>query len=110
MSRIVFRGANLLDGEGPARPDTTVIVENDRITRITEQAVEAHESERVVELAGRTLMPGLISSHFHATYDRITIMPHLAQIPWHMSQSRMLVQDPPVITGHGSQVTKRVPN
>ncbi|MCH2171467.1 amidohydrolase family protein [Myxococcota bacterium] len=75
MSRIVFRGANLLDGEGPARPETTVIVENERILRVSDQAVEARDSDRLIELAGRTLMPGLISSHFHSTYDGITLMP-----------------------------------
>ena len=76
MSRIVFRGANLFDGEKPVRPNTTLVVEGDRITRISgDSEAETGADDRVIELAGRTLMPGLISCHFHSSYDDITIQP-----------------------------------
>jgi imidazolonepropionase-like amidohydrolase len=76
MTRIVFRGANLLDGKHPAQPNRTVVVEQDRITTVAENdAVTAGPEDRVVELGGKTLMPGMILSHYHSTYDGITIMP-----------------------------------
>jgi imidazolonepropionase-like amidohydrolase len=75
MARIVFRGANLLDGDHPARPEATVVVEGERIARVARGPVETRPDDRVVDLAGRTLMPGLVSCHFHSSYDNITIQP-----------------------------------
>ena len=71
--RWVFRGANLVDGDSPARPNTTVIVEGERITQILPAgASETQPGDRVVELAGRTLMPGLACSHFHSTFENVS--------------------------------------
>jgi imidazolonepropionase-like amidohydrolase len=75
MSRIVFRGAHLLDGDSPARPDVTIVVENDRIHSVGRTDVATRPGDRDIDLAGRTLMPGLISCHFHASYGNITIQP-----------------------------------
>ncbi|MEE2662806.1 MAG: amidohydrolase family protein [Myxococcota bacterium] len=75
MSRLVFRDANLLDGEHPARPGQTIVVENDTIVQVDETPVEAAPDDRVIDLAGRTLMPGMVTSHFHSTYDDISILP-----------------------------------
>jgi len=35
MSRTIFRNANLLDGEHPARAGVTVVVEGERITAVS---------------------------------------------------------------------------
>jgi imidazolonepropionase-like amidohydrolase len=75
MARIVFHNANLLDGDRPARSGATVVVEGDRIAAVAEGPVATRPDDRVVDLAGRTLMPGLVSCHFHASYDNITIQP-----------------------------------
>ena len=76
MSRIFFKGANLLTGSGPARGGTTVVVAGERIVAIgPDGAVSPEPEDRVIDLAGRTLMPGLISCHFHSSYDNITIQP-----------------------------------
>ncbi len=76
MKRIVFQGANLLDGTNPARPRTTVIVEGERIASVGEGGTPSPSPEdRVVDLAGKTLMPGMISCHFHSSYHNITIQP-----------------------------------
>jgi len=74
MGRVIFRDANLLDGRSAARPHSTVVVEGERI-----EAVEAGEGpaprpgDRVVDLAGQTLLPGLFSCHFHAGFDGATL-------------------------------------
>jgi imidazolonepropionase-like amidohydrolase len=67
--RIVYRGAALIDGTGgPARPDMAVIVNGPRIedvlpaARLTPAMIG---TARVVDLAGRYLLPGLIDSHQH---------------------------------------------
>jgi imidazolonepropionase-like amidohydrolase len=76
MSRILFTGANLLDGNSPARPGVTVVVDGERITAVGDKLGEKPGPEdRVIDLAGKTLMPGLISCHYHSSYDNITIQP-----------------------------------
>ncbi|HEV8299099.1 MAG TPA: amidohydrolase family protein [Acidimicrobiales bacterium] len=71
MARTVFTNANLLDGEHPAKPDTTVVVDGARITAVTTGAVETRADDRVINLAGRSLMPGMVSGHFHTTYHNV---------------------------------------
>jgi len=74
MARIVFRGANLLDGTSPARPGTSVVVEGERIAQVApDAAVRARPDDRVVALDGRTLLPGLANCHFHGTFDNATL-------------------------------------
>ena len=34
MTRLIFRNANLLDGDHPARPGSTVVVEGERIASV----------------------------------------------------------------------------
>jgi imidazolonepropionase-like amidohydrolase len=36
-----------------------------------DQVIESGPEDRVVDLGGRTLMPGMVSSHFHATYHEL---------------------------------------
>ena len=66
--RIVFTGANLVDGEHPARPGMSVVVEGERIASVGEAPVEARPGDRVVRLDGRTLMPGMVQAHFHSHF------------------------------------------
>ena len=76
MARIYFKGANLLDGGDPARSGTTVIVAGERIiTVVADGAVFPESDDRVIDLAGKTLMPGLICCHFHSSYNNITLQP-----------------------------------
>jgi imidazolonepropionase-like amidohydrolase len=75
MGRLVFTGANLLDGEHPARPGSTVVVDGNRITSVGNGAADAGPDDRIVDLAGRTLMPGMVTCHFHSTYDELGAKP-----------------------------------
>ena len=69
MTRVLYTNANLLDGERPAQPNTTVAVEDDRITHVgTADSVESRPRDHVVDLQGQTLMPGLVMGHYHAMY------------------------------------------
>ena len=74
MERCIFTRANLIDGDRPARADGTVVVEGERIASVSGGPPhDVRPTDRVVDLAGRTLMPGLILCHFHATfYDNNT--------------------------------------
>lgn len=75
MGRLIVTDANLLDGEHPARPGSTVVVEGNRITSVGEGDVAAGPDDRVFHLAGRTLMPGMVTCHFHSTYDELGAKP-----------------------------------
>jgi imidazolonepropionase-like amidohydrolase len=67
-SRIVFSGANLLDGDHPPRAGVSVVVEGRRIAAVADGPVPVRPGERRVELGGRTLMPGMVQGHFHAAF------------------------------------------
>ena len=66
--RIVFRDANLVDGKNPKRRGVNVVVEGDRIAAVSTGPVEERPDDRVIDLAGRTLMPGTVQSHFHSHF------------------------------------------
>ena len=68
MTATVLRDCTLLDctGADPV-PRSTVIVEGDRIARVARGSEPVLPRDaRVVDCAGRTLMPGLTDAHVHA--------------------------------------------
>ena len=73
VPRLVLRNATVLDADG-VRPRTAVVVEDRRIALVRSDGdapVETGPEDRVVDLDGRTVMPGMVSSHFHATYHEL---------------------------------------
>ncbi len=67
-ARLVFRNARLLDGENPPRDGVNLVVEGERIAQVSETPPQTGEGDRVVDLGGRTLMPGLVQCHFHTGF------------------------------------------
>ena len=66
MSLVLFRNGRLFDGlAAECRDGLEVLVEGERIKEIADTPISA-AGARVVDLGGRTLMPGLIDAHFHA--------------------------------------------
>jgi imidazolonepropionase-like amidohydrolase len=70
MAKTVFANANVLDGEHPAQPDTTVVVEGRRIVSVGRQ-FDPRPDDLVFDLRGKTLMPGLGTGHLHAEFRHI---------------------------------------
>ena len=60
----------MIDGTGaPARPDTAVLFEVDRIVAVGPEAVvSAAVDAHIIDVSGCTVMPGLIDSHCHITF------------------------------------------
>jgi imidazolonepropionase-like amidohydrolase len=66
--RTIFSGARLFDGVSAPRDGISVVIEDKRISQITEGPVESREGDRVIFLGGKTLMPGMVQGHFHASF------------------------------------------
>ncbi|MGA7872399.1 MAG: amidohydrolase family protein [Candidatus Binatus sp.] len=70
MGRIFFRRANLIDGRNAPKKNATVVVEDDRITAVATNgdAPKPSANDVVYDLAGRSLMPGMVQCHYHGAY------------------------------------------
>src|SRR5260221_12336437 len=67
MARYLFRNAQILDAErGDYLAAGSVLVEGDRILEVGGADVQASEVQSF-DLAGLTLLPGLIDAHVHVT-------------------------------------------
>jgi imidazolonepropionase-like amidohydrolase len=65
--RTWLANARLFDGTGAPVRRASLLVEDGRIAAIAAVGEDPPEGARVIDAAGRTLMPGLIDAHQHAT-------------------------------------------
>ncbi len=66
-ARLAFTNATVFDSlSGTLRPSATVVVQGDRICDVLQDATRVDDA-RMIDLAGRTLLPGLIDAHVHIT-------------------------------------------
>lgn len=76
MSLVLFRNGKVFDGLAPeSRDGLEVLVEGAHIKEVSDKPISA-SGARVVDLAGGTLMPGLIDAHFHA----VAADPNIVQV------------------------------
>jgi len=73
MRPIVFKNANLIDVDHEGPGITTIRIENGRIAAIGPAAEKGSEA-RVFDLGGRSVMAGMFSCHFHASYSPMAMM------------------------------------
>ena len=82
----VFKNALLIDGKGnPAKAHQTVIIINGQIDWVGDDAKALiPKSSRVIDLNGKTLMPGLVMMHEHMYISAFSLEPrylNLRQLP-----------------------------
>lgn len=67
---IALKNVNVIDGKGsPARPDQTVLIHDGRIAQIGDaSSVQIPEDANVLDLTGKSLLPGFIMFHEHMFY------------------------------------------
>jgi imidazolonepropionase-like amidohydrolase len=69
--RLWLTGARLFDGTGaPVREAAAILVQDGRIAAIASAGDGVPDGAAVIELGGRTLLPGLIDAHAHVKVDR----------------------------------------
>ena len=69
MTRTVFSNGSIFDGTGSPFADGDVLIENGRIVDVG----SGFEGDEVVDLSGRSLLPGFGDCHVHVMYDNIDI-------------------------------------
>jgi imidazolonepropionase-like amidohydrolase len=66
---IALSNVRVIDGTGaPAQEHRTIIVRNGRIAAVTDAAVAPPAGAHVIDLAGRSVIPGLVGMHNHLMY------------------------------------------
>jgi imidazolonepropionase-like amidohydrolase len=71
---LLLRNASVVDGSAAEpRPGVEVLIEGDRFREVSNKPIKT--SARAIDLAGKTLMPGLIDCHVHV----VATMVNLAQ-------------------------------
>jgi imidazolonepropionase-like amidohydrolase len=65
MATVIFANATVLDGTSSERREGhSVLVEDEHIKEVSDRPITC-AGARLIDLAGRTLMPGLIDAHVH---------------------------------------------
>jgi len=69
MTPVLLKNARIFDGfSGECPEGMHVLVENGLIRRISETPINVTSDTHMIDVAGRTLMPGLIDAHIHAYF------------------------------------------
>lgn len=67
---LVLRGGRVFDGTGAPAREATVVIERNKITKLLPPgSTEWPKDARVLDVAGKTVLPGLIDLHTHLTYQ-----------------------------------------
>ena len=77
--RTALIGGVLIDGSGgPPRRNTTLLIEGTKIVDVSQQRAFGPDV-RVVDLGGRTVMPGLIDCHIHFAHWGMNLIAYQQQ-------------------------------
>ena len=70
VNSIVLQNASIIDGSGSMPYSGHLVIKENRIVSILKEEAFSHDKEaRVIDLKGKTLMPGLIDAHCHISFD-----------------------------------------
>ena len=69
-TRTVIRAGHLLDVRtGKILSNQAIVIENDKIVSVGTDTGAADAGAQVIDLSGKTVLPGLIDAHTHITFD-----------------------------------------
>jgi len=76
MGRVILTNVGVLDGDAPRRADQVVVIDGARIVAVGDAApAEVTPDDQVLDLGGRTVMPGMVTGHYHSTYRELGSKP-----------------------------------
>jgi imidazolonepropionase-like amidohydrolase len=75
MTRTLFAGGRVFDGTGSAPSDADVVVENGRFVDVG----SGLDGDERIDVAGKTLLPGLFDCHVHVAFAGIDMMGSLTK-------------------------------
>ena len=79
MTSLLFTGGRFLDPERTELIDgVEVLIEGDRVKEVSERPIQSASATRI-DLAGKTLMPGLIDAHVHVVAAMVDVAANSAQ-------------------------------
>jgi len=74
MEQIVFKNARVFDGTSEDCAEGAFVrVADGLVQEVSEKPIAAPSGARVVDVAGRTLMPGMIDAHVHAYASDVSV-------------------------------------
>ncbi|NKB37792.1 MAG: amidohydrolase family protein [Gammaproteobacteria bacterium] len=82
MDNVLFKNVNIIDGTGADRFSGQVLIEGNRIKRIAlnDDNLDS-DNVRVIDGAGKTLMPGLCDAHLHLTWNDQPTLEFITMMP-----------------------------
>ena len=72
MTDLIIENGRIVDGKGAPAFDGSVLVQNGKIAAVGEEAdtqAAAIPNLRRIDATGQTVMPGLIDTHCHLSFD-----------------------------------------
>jgi imidazolonepropionase-like amidohydrolase len=64
---IVFQGARVIVGDGRVLDNVSILVEGDRITQVGANVKPPKAGLRLIDVAGKTVMPAIVDTHVHTS-------------------------------------------
>jgi len=70
VNSIVLKNASIIDGSGSSPYSGHLVIKENKIDSIHQEDTFSNDAEaRIIDLKGKTLMPGLIDAHCHISFD-----------------------------------------
>src|SRR5690349_4133565 len=78
-STYLLKNAAVFDGSSPDLIEADVLIENERITEVGPRLSAVRATQ--IDLAGQTLMPGIIDAHVHVYASELNLTSNMRR-PW----------------------------
>ncbi|WDR04744.1 D-aminoacylase [Devosia rhodophyticola] len=78
-STVLFSSGTIVDGQGTAPRPGDVLIQGDRIVRVTD-GTETLDADRVVDITGLTIAPGFIDMHTHSDLQILCNPDHTSKL------------------------------